>query len=452
MAQTETETNLVSYESLLELIGAQIEATASQPELLGQFLAGLKHGESSPEVDQYSSFLDGEFLNWLNSNGPVEPVLQNKAIMHYFTERDLLGPLISHFALSISNWQKEGKLPGKSVAMLRDFQPFYLASQKLGADLDPWYLRRAMFCIDDELTPEDEAKIGASHNGKLAVWLEPLLSCQHLNLLDSGCWGTVVYDVASLRSATSWLANSGTAVKLSKLKSGLRVGQFQEMVPAELSRLIDTGLNQQEVSMKWGVLHNLIQDNDFLEVMAALDGQELTTTALDHYSHPFSDPRFNNHQMIYSHIDSVAGAVMSTPLIGELVNDTIEENKASKAIKGPVKLILNGSDKVSVVLEDNLPEIKLCAQAACLGAVHSAQLAMAKTEAGLPPADPQETVQYMESLILKAKLENVWTGVFPSNTPTWSEGGHFLDNIWAVLAKNKYSTYKQFSPETGIDI
>jgi len=446
------ENNLVSYETLLETITTQIEETSNRPQLMDQFLAGLKHGETNSKVDKFAADLDGEFFDWLHLQEEAEQLLQNKAVMHYFTERDLLGPLISHFALSISSWQKEGKLPGKSVAMLRDFQPFYLAAKEFGAELDPWYLRRAMFCIDDELTPEDEAKIGASHNGKLSVWLEPLLSCQHLNLLDSGCWGTVVYDMVSLRSVVSWLANSGTAGKLSKLKPGLRIGQFQEQIPSELSTLIDTGLNSQEVSMKWGVLHNLIQDNEFLEAMVALEGQELTTTALDHYSHPFSDPRFNNHQMIYSHIDTVAGAVMFSPLMGELVNDTIEENKASKAVKGPVKLTLNGSDKVSVVLEDNFPEIKLCAQAACLGAVHSAQLAMVKIEAGLPAADPQETVQYMESLILKAKLENVWTGVFPSNTPTWSEGGHFLDNIWSVLAKNKLSTYRQFSPETGVDL
>ena len=446
------ETQLVSYENLLETVSAQIEATANNPQLLGEFLAGLKHGETDLQVDSFTKSLDSQFFSWLQGQGEVEPLLQNKAIMHYFTERDLLGPLISHFALSINNWQKEGKLPGKSVAMLRDFQPFYLAAQELGADLEPWYLRRAMFCIDDELTPEDEAKIGAAHNGKLAVWLEPLLSCQHLNLLDSGCWGTVVYDVASLRSVVSWLVNSGAAEVLSTLKSGLRVGQFQELIPAELSKLIDTGLNSNEVSMKWGVLQHLIQDNEFLAEILNLKGQALTTTALDHYSHPFNDPRFNGHKLIYSHIDSVAGIVMSSPLVGELVNDTIEENKASKTVKGPTKLVMNGSETVDVVLEENQSEIKICALAACLGATHAAQLAMAKQESGLPVADSQETVIYMESLIKKAKLEKVWTGVFPNNTPTWSEGGHFLTDIWPVLQHNPYSTYKPFNPKTGVSL
>ncbi|MBU1323396.1 hypothetical protein KKE48_01630 [Patescibacteria group bacterium] len=449
MAQVE---QLVSYETLLETVSAQIEATASSSQLLGQFLAGLKHGETNIHVDQVTADFDSQFFNWLQEQGEMEPILQNKAIMHYFTERDLLGPLISHFALSIANWQKEGKLPGKSVAMLRDFQPFYLAAEELGANLEPWYLRRAMFCIDDELTPQDEAKIGAAHNGKLAVWLEPLLSCQHLNLLDSGCWGTVVYDVASLRSVVSWLVNSGGAEALSTLKSGLRVGQFQELIPVELSQLIDTGLNSKEVAMKWGVLHHLIQDNDFLAKVLGLKGQNLTTTALDHYSHPFNDPRFNRHKLIYSHIDSVAGAVMSSPLVGELINDTIEENKASKVIKGPTKLVVNGLEKVDVVLEENTFETKICALAACLGAKHSAQLALAKQESGLPAADPQETVVYMELLINKAKLEKVWTGVFPSNTPTWSEGGHFLSDIWSVLQHNPYSTYKSFNPETGVNL
>lgn len=445
------ETQLVSYETLLETVSGQIEATASNPQLLGEFLAGLKHGESSPQVDQFSAELNQQFFGWLEGQGQLDPVLQNKAVMHYFTERDLLGPLISHFALSISAWQKDGKLPGKSVAMLRDFQPFYLAAQEAGADLEPWYLRRAMFCIDDELTPEDEATIGASHNGKLAVWLEPLLSCQHLNLLDSGCWGTVVYDVASLRSVVSWLVSSGAAQSLSQLKSGLRVGKFQEIIPAELSQLIGTGLNSDEVSMKWGLLHHLIQDNEFLANILKLTGQPLTTTALDHYSHPYNDPRFNGHKLIYSHIDVVAGKVMSSPLVGELVNDTIEENKASKSIKGPTKLIINGSG-VEVVLEDNQPEIKLCALAACWGAKHSTQIAMVKQESGLLAADPAETVAYMESLIAKAKVENVWTGVFPSNTPTWSEGGHFLSNIWPILQNNPYSTYKPFNPQTGVSL
>ncbi|KKS80035.1 MAG: hypothetical protein UV54_C0018G0005 [Candidatus Beckwithbacteria bacterium GW2011_GWA2_43_10] len=447
----EIQTKLVSYETLLETVSSQIEATASNPQLLANFLAGLKHGETNPQVDKVTANLDGQFFSWLQEQGEMEPVLQNKAVMHYFTERDLLGPLISHFALSIAAWQKDGKLPGKSVAMLRDFQPFYLAAQEAGADLEPWYLRRAMFCIDDELTPEDEAKIGTAHNGKLAVWLEPLLSCQHLNLLDSGCWGTVVYDMASLRSVVNWLVNSSAAEVLSTLKSGLKAGQFQEMIPMELSQLIDTGLNSNEVSMKWGVLHHLIQDNEFLAKISGLKGQNLTTTALDHYSHPFNDPRFNGHQLIYSHIDSVAGFVMSSPLVGELVNDTIEENKASKAIKGPTKLVINDSG-VEVVLEDNTPETKLCALAASMGASHAVQLAMVKQKSGLVAADPAETVQYMESLIAKAKVERIWTGVFPSNTPTWSKGNHFLSNIWPVLQHNPYSTYKPFNPNTGVNL
>lgn len=442
---------LFSYETLLETVSAQIEQTAQDEQLMADFLTGLKHGESNRCVDQVGSELSQGFVDWLQDQGEIEPLLQNKAIMHYFTERDLLGPLISHFALSIANWQKEGKLPGKSVAMLRDFQPFYLAAQELGADLEPWYLRRAMFCIDDELTPEDEAKIGAAHNGKLTVWLEPLLSCQHLNLLDSGCWGTVAYDMASLRSAVSWLVNSGTGEELLKLKPGLRVGQFQEKIPAELVQLIDAGLNSNEVSMKWGVLHHIILDNDFLAKILALKGHNLTTTALDHYSHPYNDPRFKGHQMIYSHIDAVAGRVMSSPLVGELVNDTIEENKASKAVKGPTKLAINGSG-VEVILEDNQPETKLCALSAQMGAVHAVHLAMAKQEAGLIAANPSETVAYMESLIAKAKAENIWTGVFPSNTPTWSEGDHFLSNIWPVLQNNPYSTYKPFNPETGVSL
>ncbi|MEK7513697.1 MAG: hypothetical protein AAB580_02310 [Patescibacteria group bacterium] len=445
------ETKLVSYETLLETVSAQIEVTASNPQLLGQFLAGLKHGETNSHVDQVTANLDSQFFHWLQDQGEMEPVLQNKAVMHYFTERDLLGPLISHFALSISAWQKDGKLPGKSVAMLRDFQPFYLAAQEAGADLEPWYLRRAMFCIDDELTPEDEATIGASHNGKLAVWLEPLLSCQHLNLLDSGCWGTVVYDVASLRSVVSWLVSSGAAQSLSQLKSGLRVGKFQEIIPAELSQLIGTGLNSDEVSMKWGLLHHLIQDNEFLANVLKLKGQPLTTTALDHYSHPYNDPRFNGHKLIYSHIDAVAGMVMSSPLVGELVNDTIEENKASKTIKGPTKLVINGSG-VEVVLEDNNSKTKLCALAAGIGASHATQLAMVKQESGLVAADPAKTVAYMETLITKAKAEKIWTGVFPSNTPTWSEGNHFLSNIWPVLQHNPYSTYKPFNPQTGVNL
>ncbi|MDZ7586381.1 MAG: hypothetical protein U0946_01385, partial [Patescibacteria group bacterium] len=427
------ETQLVSYETLLETVSAQIEQTASNPQLLGQFLAGLKHGETNSQLDNFTKSLDGQFFQWLQGQGEMESVLKNKAVMHYFTERDLLGPLISHFALSIAAWQKDGKLPGKSVAMLRDFQPFYLAAQEIGADLEPWYLRRAMFCIDDELTPEDEATIGAAHNGKLAVWLEPLLSCQHLNLLDSGCWGTVVYDVASLRSVVSWLVESGAAQTLSQLKTGLRVGKFQEIIPSPLSQLINTGLNSKEVSMKWGVLHHLIQDNEFLVKILGLKGHNLTTTALDHYSHPFNDPRFDGHKLIYSHIDSITGAVMSSPLVGELVNDTIEENKASKAVKGPTKLVMNSSQTVDVVLEENQPEIKICALAACFGAKHSAQLALVKQESGLAAVDPAETVLYMESLIVKAKAENIWTGVFPSNTPTWSQGSHFLTDIWPVL-------------------
>jgi len=443
--------NLVSYETLLETVSTQIEVTASNPQLLGQFLAGLKHGETNPQVDQFTAKLDSQFFHWLQDQGEIEPVLQNKAVMHYFTERDLLGSLISHFALSIANWQKEGKLPGKSVAMLRDFQPFYLAAQELGANLEPWYLRRAMFCIDDELTPEDEATIGASHNGKLSVWLEPLLSCQHLNLLDSGCWGTVVYDVASLRSVISWLVSSGAAQELAQLKTGLRVGKFQEIIPNELSQLIGTGLNSDEVSMKWGVLHHLILDNEFLAEILKLQGQPLTTTALDHYSHPYNDPRFNGHQLIYSHIDVVAGAVMSSPLMGELVNDTIEENKASKIIKGPTKLVINGLG-VEVVLEDNQPETKLCALAAGIGASHATQLAMVKQKSGLVAADPAGTVSYMETLIAKAKAEKIWTGVFPSNTPTWSEGNHFLSDIWPVLQHNPYSTYKPFNPNTGVEL
>lgn len=448
MAEVE---KIVSYETLLETVSTQIEATAGNTQLLGEFLAGLKHGETNPQVVKFSTELDQQFFGWLEGQGELDPVLQNKAVMHYFTERDLLGPLISHFALSISAWQKDGKLPGKSVAMLRDFQPFYLAAQEAGADLEPWYLRRAMFCIDDELTPEDEATIGASHNGKLSVWLEPLLSCQHLNLLDSGCWGTVVYDVASLRSVVSWLATSGAAQSLSQLKSGLRVGKFQEIIPAELSKLIGTGLNSDEVSMKWGILHHLIQDNEFLANILKLSDQPLTTTALDHYSHPYNDPRFNGHKQIYSHIDAVAGGVMSSPLVGELVNDTIEENKASKSIKGPTKLVINGSG-VEVVLEDNQSETKLCALSAQIGAIHATQLAMAKQKSGLPAADPTKTVQYMESLIIKAKAEQIWTGVFPSNTPTWSEGGHFLSDIWPVLQHNPYSTYKQFNPKTGVNL
>ena len=247
----ETQTKLVSYDTLLETVSAQIEVTASNAQLLGQFLAGLKHGETNPQVDQFTVKLDSQFFHWLQDQGEMDPILQNKAVMHYFTERDLLGQLISHFALSIAAWQHDGKLPGKSVAMLRDFQPFYLAAQEAGVDLEPWYLRRAMFCIDDELTPEDEATIGASHNGKLSVWLEPLLSCQHLNLLDSGCWGTVVYDVASLRSVVSWLVSSGAAQTLEQLKTGLRVGKFQEIIPPQLFKLINTGLNTDEVSMKW---------------------------------------------------------------------------------------------------------------------------------------------------------------------------------------------------------
>ena len=187
------------------------------------------------------------------------------------------------------------------------------------------------------------------------------------------------------------------------------------------------------------ILHHLILDNGFLAKILGLKGQELTTTALDHYSHPYNDPRFNGHKLIYSHIDAVAGAVMSSPLVGELVNDTIEENKASKTIKGPTNLVINGSG-VEVVLEDNNPETKLCALAAGIGAKHATQLAMVKQKSG------------METLIAKAKAEKIWTGVFPSNTPTWSEGNHFLSDIWPVLQHNPYSTYKPFNPNTGVEL
>ena len=143
---------------------------------------------------------------------------------------------------------------------------------------------------------------------------------------------------------------------------------------------------------------------------------------------------------------------MSSPLVGELVNDTIEENKASKAVKGPTKLVMNGSETVDVILEENTLETKICALAACFGAKHAAQLVLAKQESGLPSTNPQETVIYMESLIKKAKLQKIWTGVFPSNTPTWSEGGHFLTDIWPVLQYNPYSTYKPFNPKTGVSL
>ena len=38
------ENNLVSYETLLETITTQIEETSNRPQLMDQFLTGLKHG------------------------------------------------------------------------------------------------------------------------------------------------------------------------------------------------------------------------------------------------------------------------------------------------------------------------------------------------------------------------------------------------------------------------
>jgi hypothetical protein len=457
--------NLVSYEEMMGKLGAQVEETLVSPLALSDFKLGLRHGEKSTPVEEFKKEKLHEYRAWIPQvfakvaqERQASPNLAStvvdlnelkakkilaKAEMHYEIETHLVGPLISHFAHAIYDWQKEGKLKGLSVAMLRDFQPFYVALQELGANIEPWYLRRAMFSIDDELSPEDEAKIGAAHNGKLALWLEPLLTAEHLNLLDSGCWGTVVYDMAVVRSAINWLANSGEAQKLAALRSPLRIDSLHGALPKELVELLNAGLNSHEVSMRWGLMHTIVSDDQFLAKIKSLAGKTLGTTGLDHYSHAWADPRVANHQMIYSHIDVVAGSAMPDPAFGECINDTIEENGASKRVLGPTVLAVKNG-QVSVVVEPNPSlEAEIIALAAGKGAQHATQIAQKRLELGMGPADPKETVAHMATLAAKRDKEDIFTGVLP-HTPTWSQGPHFVANIWSKLAGNPYSTYEPF--------
>lgn len=372
--------------------------------------------------------------------------LKEKALVLYLIERDLFGPLIAHFTLSIYRWQRGGILPGISVALLRDFQPFYIALKELDVDIRPWYLRRDLFGM------VKGAPRMAGHDGKLAKFLKPLLTEEHVNLLDSGCWGTVVYEIASLRVLTNWLSNSGAAKRLYKLKPQSRVDALQAELPAELRNLLNTGLNKRQVSIRWGVAKAIVQENDYLEEVIKQGGRTLTTSALFHYSHAYRDSRYSayNHRMIYSHIDAIASEVMPNTYFGEVINDAMEENLASKDKVGPTRLIMNGKC-IEANVERNLSfETEVLALAANEGARHSIAIAKEKQGSGIP-LDPKTSVAHIACLYKSGK-KKCYNGVFIGKSPTWSRGRYFLSKVWPTLTNNPYSTYVPFDPEKGVQI
>lgn len=459
--------NIVSYEEMMEKVNKQAEQTLADPDMFNQFVAGLK-GDTFSQVEELERGQAIEFDVWSekliahlaaerlanpNTASQVEHLtdadlarIKKKAEMHYLVERDLVGPLIVHFSHAIQKWQQGGQLYGLTAGMFRDFQPFYVAGKELGADISPWYLRRALFNIGDELDTDDVVKDATDHTKKLALWLKPLLIADHVNLLDSGCWGTVVYEIAGLRSVVNWLANSGKAAQLEKMHGLLRPDKLYGILPPELVGLLDTGFSPGEVKTRWGVVETMVNDDQYLQEVKLLAGKQITTTALDHYSHAWKDPRIPNHKMIYSHIDAVVGDAMPSAIFGELVNDTIEENHASKIYKGPTQLKMKEDGSVEVVLEKNDSfEEEVAAWASCKGVQHAVQIALKKMSLGIH-IDPKEIVTHMGCLANKGNTQGIFTGVLPHNTPTWSKGHHFISNIWPKLAHNPYSTYKPFIP------
>lgn len=464
--------NVVSYEEMMEKVSKQAEQALANPDIFNQLVADLKHGHTSVQVKELEREQAVEFDIWSekliaplaterlenpNTASQVEYLtdadlarIKKKAEMHYLVERDLVGPLIVHFAHSIKGWQQGGMLPDLTVGMFRDFQPFYVASTELGANIAPWYLRRALFSIGDELDTDDIVKDATDHSKKLALWLKPLLTADHVNLLDSGCWGTVVYEIAGLRSVVNWLANSGKAEQLEKMPASLRSDKLYAMLPPELVEFLNTGFSPAEVKTRWEVVSAIVNNDEYLKAVKGLFGQQITTTALDHYSHPWRDPRVPNHQMIYSHIDVVAGVAMPSAIFGELINDTIEENHASKIYKGPTQLQMKKAGSVEVVLEKNNSfEEEVAAWASCKGVQHAVQIALKKMSLGID-IDPKETVAHMSYLANRGNTQEIFTGVLPHNTPTWSKGHHFIANIWPKLANNPYSTYKPFNHVKGV--
>ncbi len=458
--------NSVSYEAMMDKVATQMEHMLANPHIFKELQESLQHGSTSPEVIQIQKDQEDAFGIWIENciqermiekkqstigdgveNLSPETLLRikKKAEMHYLVERDLVGPLIFHFANAIATWQKNGMLPGLTVGMFRDFQPFFVAANELGAHIEPWYLRRALFRMGDELDKKDIVKEGGDYIAKLAMWLKPLLTAEHVNLLDSGCWGTIVYEIAGLRSVLNWLANSQECIKqLEETSSKDRLKKCKEMLPVELFEVINTGVTLAETETRWGILQEIVNNSDYLDAVKKLKGQTLTTTALDHYSHAWQDPRFPNHQQIYSHIDIVAKGAMPSPIFGEIVNDTIEENHASKIYKGPTQLEIQEDGSVDVILEKNDEfEEEIAAWASCKGVQDAVQICLMKMKLGIL-VDPTETIAHMNYLANKAKTSNTFTGVLPQNTPTWSEGNYFLSHVWPLLTNNPYSTYVPF--------
>ena len=107
---------------------------------------------------------------------------------------------------------------------------------------------------------------------------------------------------------------------------------------------------------------------------------------------------------------------------GEVLNDSVECVFPQPHIRPLDVVQVNGSWQVQLETSSYLSQ--LWGQAALLGVQKAAVGALLEQ----PSEGEQSALLQLKALSSKAKSTGQWTGVLPTNTPTWSKGQEFLDD------------------------
>ena len=107
---------------------------------------------------------------------------------------------------------------------------------------------------------------------------------------------------------------------------------------------------------------------------------------------------------------------------GEVLNDSVECVFPQPHIRPLDVVQANGSWQVQLETSGYLSQ--KWGQAALSGV----QKAAVRVLSGQPIEDEQSALLQLKALSSKAKSTGQWTGVLPTNTPTWSKGQEFLDD------------------------
>lgn len=468
------------YDQVRHFMDEAIHDTATSSNLFSEFVEGIEHGSSHSLITARADNLRKHFLRdelrnvaqvirsrWEET--PFRHTVKNldqfdyanileHGAYHYVLERDLFGPLIVNFAKDIKTLFKKKFTEQPDflvVGMRRDFEPFGRAMRQLGVPETPAYFRRSIFMNTDPFDSTDRF-VGAEeqHITRLAALLKEsrVTTAPDALFLDSGCWGTLIAEFAGLRSFLSWLSTNQLAEELLSLPPEERFDRVVAIAPESFVRALDAvidpveqGQPLDEPERRRKLWKKVLTDN---EVLTNLQGQELKTTAIDFYSHQGRDPRYPRHEKsVMSWIDTVAGDAIPD-WFGEIVNDAIEENLASKAWAGPTELREEPDGKTGVVLLRNMDPMKeVAAIAARKGVEDAVEIYQLRDTLGMP-VTPAETLQHMIALRQKTLDTGKWTGVPPWNTPTWNPGTEFLgaDGAWERMTCFPESTYYNVDP------